>query len=125
MGYNVNLMLEGGIVELSEDQTITVTMNRSLTFDEMAVIATMGEMLRRLKDGKLISYDFNPKSFETGQELIKCEWKRSGNLKVHGRADKPRRFVQSVEDAVKEHRSFTCYRSLVSFLPSHREPGVS
>jgi hypothetical protein len=124
MGYDVSVGMDGGLVRLDGDSgTIEVVMNRNLTSDEMAVIAAINEMIRRLKDGKLVSYDFNPKSFEHGQELVRCEWNRSGSLRVHGTTTKARRFVQTVEAAVQEHRSFTCYRGLIQFLPAKKHKG--
>lgn len=121
MSYSVAFMMDGGIVDIKQEEGIVVTMNRPLTADEMAVAGTINEMLARLRNGKFVSYDFDPRSFEDAQSIIKCEWLRSGALKIHGPTPKPYHHCESVDLAVKEHRTFTCLRSLLAFLPPSRE----
>jgi len=121
VGYRASIMMDGGVVAIGEDGKVEITLTRPITSDEMAVIATIGQMLARLSNGKLVAFDFDPKSFENCRELVRCEWlRRTGNLKIHGVTEKPRRFCETVEACLKENRMFTCLRSTALMLPKFR-----
>ena len=90
---------------------------------ELAVLAVITETIRAWSAGVPIDRHFNPtKSSAEDLVLVLCLWERSGKLIV--KEEVPERKYQhadTVDEAVQRKRSFTCYRSLVSQLPSRRE----
>lgn len=99
----------------------------SLTGDELAGLAMINEILRRLRTGKLLTYDFDPIALTNDQEIVLCEWLKSGNLKINTTADgnyyhPPRRWqhADTIEDATTRDRSFSCTLALAMLLPKRR-----
>jgi hypothetical protein len=101
-----------------------------LTADEMAAIAHVSELLRRLRTGKVITYDFDPLAFQDGERMISCEWLPSGNLKLNmdDSGENPRQVNKrydhafSISQAMSKHRTFTCSLNLYMMLPRRRAP---
>lgn len=121
-GYHAAVFVPCGAVEIDEDGNINIAVNeKKMTSEELAAIAVISEVLARLRNGKFIDYSFNIKSFENSTALVKCEWLRSGNLKIHGPTDRPYEHAESVDEAIQRHRTFTCSVSISALLPKRRE----
>lgn len=119
--YRCTLFLPGGMAKIEYGQVEIVLHGRKLSSHELAAIATINEMVERLKNGHFTSYEADLKSFENPNEIMKCEWLRSGNLKVHGPTNSSYRFVITVPMAIAEKRTFTCYRAMLAELPKARQ----
>lgn len=117
--YRLTLFLPGGMVKI-ENNEVEVAMERKLTSHELATIGVINEAVARLSNGHFTHYEHSPKSFENPQEMLKCEWLRSGNLKVHGPTQVVYHLCDSTQQALDEHRTFTCYRKLLAFIPKTR-----
>jgi hypothetical protein len=123
--YRLNFYLPRGIVNIANDGTVEMALapECKLTRDEHAALAMMAQLLAKLQTGKLVDYDIKLASFEDNQELVKCEWLDSGNLKLHGPTTKTYRFSEDVEQAMNQARVFTCVRSIYKLLPRRRNIG--
>lgn len=121
--YSCSFSFPAGMINYTEDGIVEVIIpaGRTITPAEMAAAAAIGEIITRLRSGKMVKYVMNPNSFVDQSQLMKCEWLRSGNLKVHGPTDKVYRFVETRDAAVQEQRTFTCKQYLIAVLPKHRE----
>lgn len=118
MSYKCTVIMPNGIVKVEEKTVeISVRSGQALTLDELAAIAAITETIRMLRSGKFVHYEFNPTNLADENKLVKCEWLRSGNLKIHGNTDKLYRYVETYEEAMLEQRTFTCRRSLLAKLP--------
>jgi len=119
----ISLSGDRGLIVIEDGKMkLTLSRNNLLTSDEVAVIACISELNRRLSSGKIVYYDFDAKSFENmAKDIVKCEWLRSGNLKVHGLTDSKRRWCETIDEAIWQPRTFTCNRSMSILLPPHRK----
>lgn len=117
--YRLTFFLPGGMVKI-ENNEVEVAMERNLTSHELAVVGVINEAVARLNNGHFTHYEHSPKSFENPQEMIKCEWLRSGNLKIHGPTKVLYHLVETTQEALDEHRTFTCYRKLLPLIPKSR-----
>lgn len=104
-----------------------VVFNGEVTSDQMAALAMINEILRRLRSGRLIQYDFDPLSLDNEERLVHCEWLPSGNLKMHknkdGSLEVPTRkwhHAWTQAEAMSRPRGFTCLLSLAQTLPRRR-----
>lgn len=102
-------------------QTVEFVNSSTITADEMAMVAIINESLARILNGKVVNYNAELPSFSSQEEVVKCEWLRSGNLKVHGPTDKQYHYVDTEADALLEPRTFTCPRRLLPALPKHKQ----
>lgn len=104
-----------------------IIINGELTSDQMAGIAMINEILRRLRSGRLVQYDFDPIMLDNEERLVHCEWLKSGNLKIHknndGSLEIPTRrwnHAWTRAEAMSRARGFTCTLSLLQMLPRRR-----
>lgn len=120
--YECTLKIPVGmvIIDAEGNHEIIVAEGQKITADEMAVVGAINELLAKLRFGKLIEYSPVLGSFQNDKEVIKCEWLRSGNLKIHGSTKVVYHYAETAERAMSERRTFTCPRSLISSLPKHR-----
>ena len=118
--YRCTFFLGGGFVKIERGEVEVYMRERNLTRDEMAVAAMINEAISRLKNGKLVKYDFDFRSLEDTQGIVKCEWLRSGNLKVHGPVNKVYMHCLTIQDVMAAHRTFTCPKALLGLLPKRR-----
>jgi len=90
--------------------------------DEHAALHLIVEILRCLSSGKNIDHHFNPTvDHITEDELVMCRWEtKSGKLRELGAATRHYRHAETLAEAVKRHRNFTCPKSLVAKLPKRR-----
>lgn len=116
---NVNIsFVHRGVVCIKQDGVEIVLVNNTLTQEEMAFVACIAQLTKKLENGKFIDYDFDIKDFQSLNQLVKVEWlPRTGNLKIHGETNKKYHFVETTDAALAEHRTFTCLRRLVHQLP--------
>jgi len=120
MSYTCTFFMPKGFVKFEEGKVEIQVPDSFLTPAELATVAVINEAIERLKDGRLVRYDFDYHSFENMKELYKCEWLRSGNLKIHGPTDKEYLHCEKIVDAMRAHRTFTCPHSLAIALPKTR-----
>ena len=119
--YKASFIFPNGIVTYDNDQIeVAVGRGKTMSADEFAAAAIISEVLTRLRGGKFVSYDFNAKSFEDEARLVKCEWLKSGNLKIHGPTEKQHDHADTVEEAMHKHRTFTCSVSVSRLIPKKR-----
>lgn len=121
--YKANFFFPAGVITVEDDGRIDISVStgKKMTSEELAAAAIISEMLTRLRSGKFVRYDFNAQSFEDETRLVKCEWLRSGNLKIHGPADKQYDHAENKEQALSKHRTFTCSVALSKLIPKKRE----
>ncbi len=111
-----------GIVRMTPTNVETAISEESpLNHDEMAFIAGVHALYSQMQNRRFVSHDFNIKDYQNLDEVVRCEWlPRTLNLKVHGPTDKHWHFCKTVEEAVKERRSFSCTRRTALELPPSR-----
>jgi len=95
--------------------------NGTLTMDETAAVHCFMQTLRCLSAGVSLQAYFNPTIHEEDDlVLVKCQWSRGGRLKMIGDADKHFMHAESVEQAMKRNRVFTCTRRVYKECPKTR-----
>lgn len=123
--YKLHFHLPNGLVQIHPSGATELTLpSRILTKDEMAAVAVFAQVMSKLRYGKLVHYNIKLDDFEDDDELVKCEWLRSGNLKLHGVANKIWNLVETKEVAAVQKGVFTCTRGFYKSLPRRRKTGV-
>lgn len=92
-----------------------------LTGNEMAAMALINDLLRRLRLGRSLEYDFDPNSLMDHGRLVTCRWLTSGNLKIEN--EPPIRHFNhavTVDEALSRPRSFTTTLAIANCLPRNR-----
>lgn len=125
-----HLVLGQTFVSFEVDGSLKMTGDNKVTADEMAALAHINELLRRLRSGKIVTYEFDPFAFGDENAMVSCEWLASGRLKLNMEDDgsTPRSpskrydHAWSIADAMAKHRTFTCSMQLYMMLPRKRAP---
>jgi hypothetical protein len=126
--YSCSVIIDPGIVvRIVSTGNIDISSDgeQQIKPEEFAAISIISEVLSRLRNGKMIEYKFDGDSFDNEAVYYKCEWLRSGNLKVHGPTDRRSasilKLCETVESALQQRRSFVCPKYLVELIPKKRK----
>lgn len=90
--------------------------------NEQNAITAIVNTLTALSSGKVIDQYFNPTHDEADDELVvKCEWMRSGKLRLHGVATRSFNFCNTTTAALGKNRMFTCPKRVYRNLPERKQ----
>lgn len=122
--YECNLTLGSLFIQMQAEHGKDPVMKASgpMTANQMAGTNAIMQVLRCLSLDRMIDATFNPTYDEAaGNEIVKCRWERSGNLKLIGTVTGTYMHALSIEEAIQRIRIFTCPRHLFDRLPKKRQ----
>lgn len=102
-----------------------VKFHGELSGQELAMINVFTQTIRCLTTQRPIDHYFNPTiTDEDANQIVKCEWLRSGKLVVRQtNYGKKFQHALTVSEALTKRRIFTCPRYLLRQLPRRRSAG--
>lgn len=98
-----------------------IRISGDVSANELAGLHGILEIIQCLSTGKEIGPHFNPtENHAEEDQVIKCMWDRSGNLRIVGPTDRFHQHAETVDDALKRNRVFTTTRRISKKLPLKR-----
>ena len=98
--------------------------NENMTSNELFLLSFIQRAMEIDLKGESIPYNLNPRKEQNQFDIIKCQWTEAGYLRIYDQSpDKKFRHAETVEQAMKRNRNFTCTRSLYECLPTRRIKG--
>ncbi len=99
-------------------------LGRTLSHQEISAVALIAQIVEKLNTEELelsISANVKDSNLILSDDVVRCEWMRSGNLMLRGKAEKHVNFCETPEEAISKKGVFTCAMCVYMQLPKNRK----
>lgn len=121
--YECSIYIDGAMIRLVAEpgRPVTFFTGVGLNAEELSFAFIVKEAITCLATGKPLDSHFNPYEIQSDGIIYKCQWGRTGVLRVLNENAKIKFLhATTISDAVSRKATFTCSKSLFSKLPLRR-----